>query len=469
MKHYVTIAAFWMTTGMVLSGCAFQQDKTESARYDRMGQYSYQISPYSPKDQNLPELTESAGLSDCLEYAALHNPGLEAAFNRWKAALERVPQVSSLPDPRFSYRYFIQEVETRVGAQRQAFELSQAFPWFGKLDLRGDVALQAANTQRQLYEAAKLKLFFEVKDAYYEYYYLAKAIAVTRENVNLVKHMEGVTRTRFKTAAGTHPDVIRAQVELGKLEDRLRSLLDLRKPLGARLNAALNRPVEAELPWPGEFEIESISLTDQQLLTWMTQDNPELKALDFEINRQKQSIELARKDYYPDISLGVNYIDTAAAIGNMNPHDSGKDPVAAMVSVNLPLWRDKYSAAVREAKHLYYSALHNKTDKTNTLGVQLKLALYHFRDAERKIDLYGNALLPKAGQSLKVTEADFQAGRGSFTDLIDAQRVLLEFQLAYERARADHEQSLAQLEMLIGKKIPFSGSENDPPNIMDNN
>ena len=116
-----------------------------------------------PDDPALPVLDESAGLDRFLAYAALNNPGLEAAFNQWKAAVERVPQVRALPDPRFTYRYFIREVETRVGPQKQAFGLTQTFPWFGKLALRGDVAAEAARAAQQRYENEKLRLFYEVR------------------------------------------------------------------------------------------------------------------------------------------------------------------------------------------------------------------------------------------------------------------------------------------------------------------
>ncbi len=77
------------------------------------------------EDGTLPHLTANSPLSDYRRYAALNNPELEAAFNQWKAALEKIPQAKSLPDPRFSYRYFIRQIETRVGPQRQAFEISQ--------------------------------------------------------------------------------------------------------------------------------------------------------------------------------------------------------------------------------------------------------------------------------------------------------------------------------------------------------
>jgi outer membrane protein TolC len=249
---------------------------------------------------------------------------------------------------------------------------------------------------------------------------LRKSIAIAKENISLVKHLESVAQSRYKAAAGSHPDVIRAQVEIGKLEDRYRTLLDLQQPIVARLNSALNRPVEAEIPPPTEIQIEQVDIADKELLAKLITENPELKALDFEITQNKKSIELAKKDYYPDFTLGLGIIDTDDAVTG-SPRDNGKDPVIAMVSVNIPLWQEKYAAGVREARSRYYAAKGQRTEKANSLSSQLKMVLYRFRDAERKIDLYRDALLPKAKESLKVTESDFRSATGSFTDLIDAQ------------------------------------------------
>ena len=82
------------------------------------------------------------------------------------------------------------------------------------------------------------------------------------------------------------------------------------------------------------------------------------------------------------------------------------------------------------------------------------MTAYQFRDAGRKIDLYRDTLLPKASQSLKATEAAYRAGKGSFIDLVDAERIILEFELSYERALTDHGQRLGRLEMLIGRDLP---------------
>ncbi|MHC4639946.1 MAG: TolC family protein [Planctomycetota bacterium] len=194
-------------------------------------------------------------LQDYLPYAALNNAGLKAAFEQWKAAIEQVPQARALPDPRFTYGRFIEEVETRVGPQRNKFGITQMFPWFGKIEARTQAAGATAKAARQRYEAKKLKLFFEVKNTFYEYVYLAKAIEIARENLELIKDFEEVALTKYVGAAAGHPDIVRAQVELARLEDQLRTLEGLREPIVAQLNAVLNRKSSGLLPWPKKFTL----------------------------------------------------------------------------------------------------------------------------------------------------------------------------------------------------------------------
>lgn len=459
MKNILFIA---VAAGVVTlaAGCVTWDDRGTLPTYAR-SEYHAEVMP-NPRVDDQVQLTKSSGLNAYLAYAAQNNPGLEAAFNRWKAALGRVPQAKALPDPRLSYRYYVREVETRVGAMRQGFGLSQTFPWLGKLDLRGDVASQAAEAERHRFEAARLKLFYEVKNAYYEYYHLRQSTEIVRRNMHLVQHMEQVARTRYKTAAASHPEVIRAQVELGKLEDRLTSLHELRQPITAKLNAALNRSAGMTLPWPTEIPEEPVSLTDEQMLTWLAKSSPELRAMDAETEAARLQTELAKKEYFPDVTLGVDYVDVADAIGPVRPGDSGKDAVAAMVSINLPIWYDKLAAGVREARHRQWAARLARLQRTNELNASLKLVLYRFRDAERKLDLYRDTLAPKATEAVKTSESAYRAGKASFTDLVDAQRALLEFELAAERALADRAQRLAELEMLVGREVVAPGPTSQP-------
>ncbi len=396
------------------------------------------------------ELTEESSLPAYLAYAAWHNPGLEAAFNRWRAGLERIPQVTALPDPRLTYRYYVREVETRVGAMRQGVGLTQVFPWVGKLELQGEAAAMEAAALRQRFESARLQLFYTVQDGWWEYYYLGRSIAIVQENLRLVQRVEEVARIRYRTAAAEQPDVIRAQVELGRLEDRLASLRDLQGPLLARLNAALNRPLTAPLPFPSAPPVEPVELSEDRLLAMLSESNPELRALDAETLAARARVRLAEKEYYPDVMLGLDYTQLADSTGGRNPSDDGKDAVVASASINLPIWYDKLAAGVRQAEHNERAAALARAQRTNDLAAALKMALYRFRDAERKISLYRDTLLPKSIEALATAEASFRAGRSDFTDVIDAQRVLLEFELSLARALADRAQRLAELETLVG-------------------
>ena len=411
--------------------------------------------------EELPSLGEGAQLHDYLTYAALNNPGLKAAFHRWRAAVERIPQARSLPDPRLTYGYFIERVETRVGPQRQRLGVMQAFPWFGTLRLRGDAAAAEARAAAQQLEAVRLRVARDVKDAYCELYYLSRAHAITAENVELLKYIESAARSRYRVAGAPYAEVIRAQVELGKLEDELRSLADLRQPVAARLNAALHRPADAPVPWPKAIADETFDVDVARILPRIAEANPELRALEARIEQQRAAVGLARKGYYPDLALGLSYIDTGSA--RVRTSDSGKDPLVAELSLSLPIWRGKHEATEREARARLASARHALAERRNTLAAETQLALFKLRDAGRKLALYRDALLPRAQQSLKATQTAYEAGKAGLTDLIDAQRLLLAFRLARERARADRAQRLADLQRLMGAAPPRQDAADGAP------
>lgn len=436
----------------IVAGCA-SIPKEEAQLIKDQASWERELPPLEVTGERLPDLTEKSGISDYLSYAALNNPGLKAAFLRWKAALERIPQVTSLPDPRFTYGYFIQEVETRVGPQHQRFALNQTFPWLGKLQLQGNAAAEVARAEKARYDAAKLKLFYQVQEAYYEYYYLARAISVMKENLAYVQYLESVSRAGYSAGIAPYADVVQTHVELGKLEDRLKTLADQAEPIAARLNAAMNRAPDAQLFWPETPAEEKVAFTSEQLMTWLKESNPDLKAIDFQTAGAKWNIDLAKKNYYPDVTLGLEGVDTGDALTPNTP-GSGKDPVIASISINVPIWWEKYRAGEREADARYRAFLRERVDRENHLVADVKWADYKFRDAERRIVLYRDTLLYEAKQSFEVSLQGYQTGRGTYLNVIDAIRVLLEFELSYERAFADRGQRLAELEMLVGRTIP---------------
>jgi len=413
---------------------------------------------FASNTQESGDANDLTHLQDYLRYAALNNAGLKAAFEEWKSALQQVPQVKVLPDPQFTYGYFIEEVETRASPQAQRFQLMQVFPWFGTIEARTDAAAAVAKAAQKRYDAAKLKLFYEVKDAFYEYAYLARAVEIARENLELIKHFEEVARTKYMAAAATHPDVILAQVELAKLEYQLKALEELRKPIVTRLNAVLNRQSFDMLPWPEKEKFQVMTLDRQQMIEILRSNNPDLAALDFEVETAKHRIELAKKRFYPDIGVGVEWM-TNMAMMDSGISGSEKDDVILMFGLNLPIWRKSYKAAELQAKTDLNKTLHQKKDAENTFIARAAGTLYDFEDSIRKIKLYGDALVPKAQELLGASETAYKAGTIDFLSLINAQQKLLEFQLDYERAVTDNQQRLAELEMLAGAQLPTVSKE----------
>jgi outer membrane protein TolC len=402
---------------------------------------------FSP--QALTELTESSTLWDYLTYAALNNPGLEAAFHRWQAAVQRVAQMRALPDPQLSYRYYTDRMGMGPDMElRQAMGISQMIPWPGKLISAAEMAEQEAAAEFQRFQAERFKLVQEVKQAYYEYYYLGRIIAVTEENSRLMAYLEGVARTRYAAAAGSHPDVIRAQVELGKLQNELTSLRDMRSSRAARLNAAMNRPIDAALPIPKQIDASTPTLQEQRLLERLAADNPQLRAMDREVAARGREVDLATQGFLPDFMAGVEWMDATARPGS---EMSAEDNWVVMAGVSLPLWLDKNTAAVREARARRLAAQGDRAQMANMLQADLKMAAYEYRDARRRISLYRDTLLPKARQSFQATEAAYKTGGATFSDLADSERMWLEFQLAYERSLSDCQQRLADIQALIGQ------------------
>ena len=395
------------------------------------------------------ELGESTSLSELLVVAESSNPGLRAAFDRWTAALGQIPQAKSLPDPKLSYAYFLDSVETRVGPQRQKFGFSQSIPLFGKLGLRGQVAIQAANAASEMYEASRLDLRYRVTKLWNAYYYLRRATDITEENVRLLTDFENVALSRYAVGAAPHSAVIRAQVELGRLEDRLRTLIDQRTPILASLNAELNRPEYSPIAWPDSIDNGMLLLTQPELRDALLAKNPQLTSLSFTKEKNASAASLAGRSPLPDLTIGVEYIDTDEARFS-GVSGSGQDALIAKATVNIPLWFGRYRAEKAQAVAQLSATENEYLHLKNNLLAAFERVHFELRDAERRVDLYAYTLIPKAHQSVEVTEDAFTAGEADFLDLIDAQRTLLEFELQHARALTDRATRLAKIKQIIG-------------------
>lgn len=149
---------------------------------------------------NPSEKTETAfSLQAYLALAAENNPNLKASFNRYLAALEKVPQMGSLPDPTATFGIFIEPMERYAGDQIGSISLMQMFPWFGTLGAARHEAAQMAKAEYHAFREIKHQLFFEVKSAWLDLYLLEQEIKVMQKNVETLKSLEKIALIQFSS------------------------------------------------------------------------------------------------------------------------------------------------------------------------------------------------------------------------------------------------------------------------------
>ncbi len=424
-------------TVLLLTGCA----TSSLPEVDLRARHRDAGSLYQTADQGgaLPRLDERSTRDDYLRLAFSRNPGLRASFDRWRAALERIPQARTLDDPQLSFEYFIEQMDTRYRVS-----LTQMFPAWGTLGLRAGKAAAEAEAAMHTFEAERLALFNGVVKAFHEYQYLARATRVTEENLLLLGDLEQAAAARYKTGAAPFSALIKAQVEKDRLASELDSLRDARASRSAALAAWLGLPACDALPWPADVP-SGPAILDVSVLDDLIEDlNPELKAAAAAIAAETYGERLARKRLLPDFMLGVDWM-------SMSGMDESETDVGLMAGISLPLWRGSTRAAVREAGALVQAASRERDNMQNRLKAELSLAVFNLRDAERRIALFESSLIAKAAQSLEVAKQEFSTGKSDFMALIDAQRTLLAFRLMRARAVADREIALGDIGFRIGR------------------
>lgn len=437
----MTVLTVFVASGMIVVDASETDDLDATARRLEEG--------YRAKNAATLEPGGVLTLDQYIYIAQLNSNSLRAAFYKFKAAVEKLGYAGAWADPRFSWGYFVENVETRVGPQEQRLSLSQGLKWPGKLDARDNMAIESARAAYRHFQAEQLRVTYRVKKAYYQFFYLGRQVELTKENVELLRYWESVVRTRYTVGLQKHPDMIKAQVELGILVDQLAGLEDQKRATVAMLLAELNASEYVELPWPGQPVLDSRSFDEDSVTTRMLANNPDLQALEHLIDKEQAGQRLASTASYPDFNIGVTYIVTGEA-DNPLMDESGKDPWMLSASVNLPLWFGQNDSRKKEAKARYQAAKYRREDAADRLETQVSRILWEYRDGRRQLALYRDQLIPQTKQLLNATFASYQSEESDFLTLLQAQRQLLKFQLAKDKALVRAATKEAQLLMLMG-------------------
>ena len=396
----------------------------------------------------LPEVTTYVRL------ALKQNPAVKSAFHAWQEALKKTAATRGLPDPQVNFGYFMENIETAVGPQEWKIGFMQMIPWPGKLKVAGDIQSLKAEAARMKLQDTLWDVLYQVQTLYLDVYFLERRIAITQENLELVKQWEQVILTKFKAASASHPDLIKTQIEVLKLQDDLETLIEQRPALLAQFRAALNTDTIKTVRVPKSLAASDRNLNKEDIRNVVITNNPKLSALQTMQAAAEKMVTRAKLNWLPDFSVGVDYISTGNKWkDNQLVPESGKDPLVVMGSVSLPLWGYKQAAQVRASQEKSLAQEASVQNMENTLEAAFEKAWFTYENAERKWKLYQDQLLPKSLESLRATEKAYIGDQIELLSLVDAQRRYLDFTLASEKAKVDYYQSIAQLEKLAGRSL----------------
>jgi outer membrane protein TolC len=433
-----------------LSGC--QGIQTQSERQARSDVKTL-AETYRPGDRKvtLPTLDRNATLAAFLTYAMLNQPRVEAAYYEYAAQVERITLARSLSDPRFTFQMDITNVISTIMPG-----LMIDIPWPTKLIARADVASAVSRTRYFDYENAVLQTAFEVKRPYYQLHFLSERIRLNRKMLILMNEVEEIARAQDEAGKVTLQDVLRTQIEQERLKNDIANLEDSRNPLMSKLKTALGMtPGQPNPPMPSRFESTKLDISSDQLYAIAMAQNPRLKAMEAEVRAAEEGINLARKSKFPDFTVGVE-ADVKAAPIMWRPK----------LDVTLPIWRDKIAAEIASAQAQKSAASAKLTAEQIQLAVEFADKSFMYRESRRNLKLLTDRLLSKAQLSLDVALSAYSSGRIDFINLLDAERALLEFQLAEVEARLQCEMALAELSLIIGIRpqgAPISGPADAKP------
>jgi outer membrane protein TolC len=390
---------------------------------------------------------QESTLNAYLKEAAENNPGVQAAYHEYYAALEKVPQVGALPDPRISFGYFISPVETRLGPQQFKVSLSQMFPWFGTLKEQEKATAEMAKVQYEEFLDERNALYQDVKAKWYELYKVSEAIRITKENLDVLNSLKQITQRNYETGKSQMTDLLRLNVNIREQENKLADLEEKLSTKQTEFNLLLNKDKNADISIPSELSTDTFDLLAYRD---SVKNNPQVHALEHKENSLLHQYEVAKKKGYPSISLALDY----AVIGertDMQVENSGQDVIMPMVGISIPLYRKKYDAMQKE-KELQLKAVQSKQqNKINMLSASYKKAEEQYVDALRKVDLYKEQV-NESKRIYKLLETSYSADGKNFYELLKTRLMVLKYELKLEQAKADQNIAVSKLEYLTHQK-----------------
>lgn len=398
-------------------------------------------------EEPLPGATVEA----LLTLAKANNPDYASMRFEAQAATERIAPAGALMDPKFRVEWM--DI-TRNGSQNATlwpsdvgstkYTLMQDLPWFGKRELKQNIAAQEARASQGKAQGSWAELAAKVKTTHAQRYYLHHTQQLTRELLDLSTRLAQVAQVRYAGGLAMQQDAIRAQLEQTALQTELVALQGESRQFDARLNALLARPSKAALAAPELLRPvpAAATLDAETLMTRLQERNPQLLTETSRIRSAELGTELSLKNRYPDFTLAITPTQMQSRIGEWS----------LMLEVNIPLQQASRRAEEREAQAMLDAATARRAATANQLASELTENLAGLDAAQRTEQLAKNSLLPQAELTFQAALAGYENGKLDFATLLDAQRQVRQAKQAQLKAQLEAQMRLAEIEKLLGEE-----------------
>lgn len=383
---------------------------------------------------------------DLVRIVSERNPTLEQMMAAAAVAAARYPQVTSLDDPMFGF----QTAPFSAGSPNVNYaaraELTQKIPFFGKRELRGQVALAEASAAIQDIDDARLQLIEAARSAFADYYLAEKSLGVAGENLKLLREFRQNAETRYKNGLAPQQDILQADVELTRLEERFVSQKRARQVARARINTLAHLPTDGPLPPPADLRSSGPLGEAAELRVRALASRPDLKALSERLSADTTALSLAHREYKPDVELLSAYDGFW--------QDAGGRPLQWQIGarVNIPIRYGRRDGAVAEAQAKIAQRRAELVRLTDQIGLQVQEAYEQVHESMQVVVLYETKALPAADANVREAQSAYVNGKVPFLSLVEAQRSVIAVKDRLNEARAELVRRQATLDRVVGER-----------------
>jgi outer membrane protein, heavy metal efflux system len=391
-------------------------------------------------------------LQELVAEAVRNSPEIRAASNERLASQHRVLPAGALDDPMLEAGVLNAPWSglrlNREDMTMKMLGLSQKFPFPGKRELRQGVAEKDAESVAHAYQETVNRVVRDVKTAYFELAFVTESARLVDKNRQALEQFLKISESRYSVGQGNQADVLKAQTQLSRMADELLKLGRDRRVVEAELTRALGRGPGSSPPAPGALAARDATLQLEALQETALKERPQILGLRSLIDRGSKALELARKDYYPDLDVKFSYGQRDKTPDGM----SRDDLVSLTVAINLPVWREtKRDPRVAEAIAMRDQAMELYQAQQNEIASKLRQQVANAEQNLKSARLYETGILPQARLAVESSLAAYRVNRVDFLTLLDSQMTVLNYEVSYAAALASYNKALAEIDLLVGK------------------